>query len=147
MLPSILKNRNFILGSSFDDLFRNFNIRFPAFDRETDIMWKPSVDVHETEKDVTLEVELPGLNKKDIKIGVKDDILTISGERNHKKEETKDKNFSRVERHYGKFERSFCLTENVNAAGISAQYKNGLLTLTLPKTEKAIPKEIPISMN
>lgn len=146
MLPLFWTNRNSLLESSFSDLYETFSNGFPSHDKETDVLWKPSVDVHETEKDVTLDVELPGLNKENIKIDIKDDILTVSGERSHT-EETKEKNYTKTERLFGKFERSFYLPKNVNSDKISASYKDGLLILTIPKSEKAIHKEIPISVN
>ena len=86
------------------------------------------------------------MDKKDINVAVKENVLTISGERSHK-EETKEKNYYKVERQYGKFERSFHLPETVDSEKISASYKDGVLTLTIPKVEKAKPKEIPISVN
>lgn len=146
MLPSLFKKKDAQLYSSLYNLFNTFFSDYSSKENEPRVFLKPRTDIHETEKDITLDVELPGLNKKDITVSIKDDIITVSGERNHK-QETNTNNFSRVERHYGKFQRSFWLPDMVNSESISAKYSNGLLTLTLPKIEKAIPKEIPISVN
>ena len=145
MLPTLWRSRGSLLGPSLEDFVERFFYRWPSFERDTEVSWSPRVDVHETDKDILIGVELPGLDKKDIKVEVNNNTLTISGER---KRESKyeDAECCRVERLYGKFERTFGLPENVKTDKLSAEYKNGLLTLTLPKTEKAIPKEIAIEV-
>ena len=142
MLPSILRNRGALLN---DDFIERFFYGWPSFEKESDVSWVPRLDIHETEKEFVLDVEIPGMQKKDIKVGVKNNILTISGERK-KERETKEKDYSSVERHYGKFERSLTLSGAVNAEKIIADYKDGLLTLTLPKTEEAKPKELSVEV-
>eukprot|EP01035_Chromulina_nebulosa_P028465 gene28465-37573_t len=105
--------------------------------------FRPSVDVKETETSFELAFTLPGLEKEDVKIELKDNRLTVSGERKMEKEENNTR-YHRVETHYGSFSRSFMLPENVNADAIEAVFKNGILTLTLPKTEQVGPKTIAI---
>lgn len=106
--------------------------------------WRPAVDIEEGRNSVKITAELPGLQKKDIKISVDEDgVLTLSGERRFEKEE-KGKDYHRVERGYGSFTRSFTLPSNVNADKIDAKMEEGLLTITLPKKEEAKAKEIEI---
>lgn len=145
MLPDIWKNRGALAGPSMDDFIERFFYGWPAWNRETDMTWTPRVDVHETDTDILMDVEVPGLKKEDIKVEVKNNTLTISGERKYERE-SKEGESSRVERHYGKFERSFGLPETVAADKISAEYDSGVLQLKLPKTEKALPKEISVNV-
>ncbi len=95
----------------------------------------PHVDVVETEKSFELEFHLPGISKENINIDLKNDQLTVSGERKFENEENK-RNFKSVESYYGSFSRSFYLPENVNEEKIDATYKDGILRLVLPKDEK-----------
>jgi len=145
MLPEIWRNRGSLLGPSLDDFIEKFFYGWPTFDRDADYKWSPRVDIHETDKEIFIDVELPGIDKKDIKVEVKDNTLTISGERRSERK-TEDAQSCRVERHYGRFERSFGLPETVDTDKVAAEYRNGVLTLTLPKTEKAIPKEIRVEV-
>ncbi|MBN2029721.1 Hsp20/alpha crystallin family protein [bacterium] len=128
------------LPSEIDRFFSNW-----GFDQgNSDSVWSPSVDVVESEKNYEVVAEVPGLKKDDIRISIEDGYLTLSGERK-KEEESKDKNYHRIERSYGKFERSFRLPKEVDTESIKAQYKNGVLKVEIPKTEKVLPKEITIS--
>ena len=145
MLPSLWRKRGSMLGPSTDDFIERFFYGWPTFEKDTDVAWIPRVDVNETDKAVTIDVELPGIDKKDVKVEVRDNTLTISGERRSEKK-TEDENCCIAERHYGKFERTFSLTDSVDANNISAKYKDGVLTIALPKTEKAIPKEIAVEV-
>lgn len=146
LLPSLWRDKRSVMGPSADDFIEKFFYGWPSFESDTDISWAPRVDVHETDKEIDMDVEIPGMNKKDIKVSVKNGVLTLSGER--KREEKKEeKGYTKVERHYGKFERSFTLPETVDSGKISADYKDGLLKLRLPKTETAAPKEIAINVN
>lgn len=95
----------------------------------------PRVDIVENDKAFEIHVAVPGMNKEDFNIDLKDNFLTISGERKFT-EEKKDKNFHSIETQYGTFGRSFALPENVDAAKISATYVNGILLITVPKDEK-----------
>ena len=145
MLPSLFRNTRSLYRPSTEDYFDRYFYRWPSFKDETDTAWAPRVDINETDKEVTLDVELPGLEKKDVTVEVRDNTLTISGERTNEKK-TDDNYCRRVERHYGKFERTFSLSDEVDASKISAKYKNGVLSLALPKTEKALPKEITVEV-
>ena len=95
----------------------------------------PKVDVVEGDNAFELHVEVPGMNKEDFKIEVKDNYLTVSGERKLSSEKN-EKNFHSIETHYGSFSRSLALPDNVNADKINAKYNNGILELTVPKDEK-----------
>ena len=108
-------------------------------------VWTPSVDISETDNDIIVTAELPGVKKDDIKISLQDNVLTLRGEKKQEKEE-KNENFHRVERTYGMFQRSFTLPAPVDANKIKARFKDGVLKITLPKTEEAKMKEIPISV-
>ena len=105
--------------------------------------WTPAVDIAELDNQFVVKVELPGINKDDVKITLESNILTIRGE---KKEETdvKEENYHRVERTYGSFQRSFKLPTTVKGDNIDATYKDGILTVTLPKAEEAKPKQIEV---
>jgi len=145
MLPSLWRKRGALCGPSADDFIERFFYGWPTYEKDSDVAWIPRVDVNETDKEINIDVELPGIDKEDVKVEVRDNTLTISGERKSEKK-TEDENCSVAERHYGKFERSFTLTDGVDANRITAEYKNGVLTLGVPKTEKAIPKEIAVAV-
>lgn len=101
--------------------------------------WRPLVDIVEDEKEYLIKAELPEVKKEDAKVTIQDDVLTIAGERKYEKEE-KGKKYHRVERAYGSFERSFTLPEDADAAKIVAEFKDGVLKVHLPKSEKAKTK-------
>ena len=149
MLPSIWKRRGATFGPSADDFIERFFYGWPTFNRDfsrdNDVAWIPRVDVNETDKEVTIEAELPGIDKKDVKVEIQNNVLTISGERKSEKK-VEEENCYVAERHYGKFERTFTLSDTVDSNKISAEYKNGVLKLSLPKTEKALPKEISVEV-
>ncbi len=107
--------------------------------------WAPLVDIVEDDKNYVIKAELPGLKKEGIKVGVQDDVLTISGERKYEKEE-KDKKFHRIERAYGSFMRSFTIPEDSDGEEVSAEFKDGILRVHLPKTEKVKPKQIEVNV-
>ena len=106
----------------------------------------PAVDIIERDNEYVLEAEVPGLKKDEIRIDLKDGVLTISGERKYEDEEKKDK-YTRVERCYGSFTRSFTLPDHVETDKIDASYKDGVLSVTLPKGEKARPKAIDVKIH
>lgn len=108
--------------------------------------WHPRVDVAESENDFTVHAELPGLRKEDIQVTLEDNMLTITGERKDE-DEQKDKQFYRRERAYGTFKRTFGLGTEVDADKIAATYKDGLLILTLPKSEAAKPRQIDVTVS
>lgn len=107
--------------------------------------WSPLVDITEDDKEYLIKAEIPEMKKEDIKVNVNEDVLTISGERKYEKEE-KGKKYHRVERAYGSFMRSFTLPEDADAAKVSAEYKDGVLKVHLPKSEKAKPKSIEVKV-
>jgi HSP20 family protein len=109
------------------------------------IRWSPRVDIVEQDGGYELVADLPGLKKEDIKIEIEDNMLTLRGEKKLE-EEKKDRNYRLSERYYGEFVRTFALPENVNRDGIVAEFKDGVLTLEIPKTEKAKPKQIEVQV-
>ena len=129
-------------------LFNDFFGRVPSrFDTElSQSEWSPSVDISETKDEIMVKAEMPGMKKDDIKITLQDNVLTLRGERKQEKEE-KENNFYRIERYYGSFARSFNLPTVVQADRIKASYKDGILSITLPKAEEVKPKQIPIEIN
>ncbi|MFC1490639.1 Hsp20/alpha crystallin family protein [Candidatus Latescibacterota bacterium] len=145
MLPSIWRNNNSILSHSANDYFDSFFSAWPTFERDAEFKWSPRVDIRETDKEIILDFELPGIDKKDIKVEVIDNRISISGER---KQEKKEENVEshRIERRYGKYERTFSLPDTIKNDKISAEYKDGILTVNLKKTEKVIPKEIAVEV-
>jgi len=107
--------------------------------------WAPLVDIAEDDKNYLIKAEIPGINKEEIKVGIQDDVLTISGESKYEKEE-KDKKFHRIERAYGSFARSFTLPEDSDGEKISAEFKDGILNVRLPKTAKVKPKQVEVKV-
>ena len=112
-------------------------------DADTD-NWTPSVDISETDNGFEVRAELPGVAKDDLSVSVKDNFLTLSGEKRQENSED-TQNFRRVERHYGSFQRRFALPPDVAADDIKADYTDGVLTLSIPKPEVAKPTEVPIT--
>ncbi len=107
--------------------------------------WAPSVDVLETAEEFQIKAELPEVKKEDIKVSVDEGVLRIEGERKHEKEE-KGKRYHRVERSYGSFLRTFTLPENVDSSKVRAEYKDGLLNVRVPKSEKAATRAIDVKV-
>ena len=108
--------------------------------------WAPLVDIVEDAKEYLIKAELPEVKKEEIKVGVQDDVLTITGERKYEKEE-KGKKYHRVERAYGSFARSFTVPEDADGAKVTAEFKDGILKVHLPKTEEAKPKTIEVKVS
>jgi HSP20 family protein len=104
----------------------------------------PRVDVRELEKEFVLRAELPGLSKDDVKLAIENRVLTISGEKKYERKEA-DHNVHIQETAYGEFSRSFNLGDGIDETKIKADYKDGILTVTLPKSEKAVARQIEIS--
>ena len=107
--------------------------------------WMPTVDISETEGEYLIKAELPEVRKEDVKVTVENGVLTLQGERRQEKEE-KGKRFHRVECSYGSFVRSFTLPESVDESSVKAEYKDGVLNLHLPKSEKVKPKAIDVKV-
>lgn len=137
------------LGSLENRLERFFGLPFPSRNGEKESMtvaqWTPLVDISEDDKEYLVKAELPELKKEEVKVSVENGELTISGERKSEKEE-KGKKFHRIERSYGSFLRSFTLPESVSGDKVSAEFKDGMLTVHLPKDEKAKPKTIEVKV-
>ncbi|HPE69901.1 MAG TPA: Hsp20/alpha crystallin family protein [Thermotogota bacterium] len=109
----------------------------------------PSVDVYETEKDYSFEFELPGMKKDDIEVNVENDVLTVQSKVKEEKEEDREvegRKYHVVERKMGTFKRQFMVPENASPEGIKAKFENGILVLTLPKKEEALPKSISVDI-
>jgi len=107
--------------------------------------WAPSLDLSETKDNFVVKAEVPGMNAKDINISLTGDLLTIKGEKKQEKEE-KEEDYHLVERSYGAFSRSVRLPTEVESSKIEASYKNGILNITLPKSEKVKAKEVKIKV-
>src|SRR3954454_3309626 len=105
----------------------------------------PPVDVYEDEHNVTLKIEVPGIDEKDIDVQIENNLLTVHGERKFEKEE-KEENFRRVERQYGSFTRSFALPSTVNPDQVQAHYDKGILKIQLAKKAEAKPKQIKVNV-
>jgi HSP20 family protein len=128
------------LRREIDQLFEDFTKGFPAL-RERELL--PSTDVAETDKTIEITAELPGLEEKDVKINLSDNLLTISGEKKAEKEE-KDKNYRRIERSYGAFSRTVELPFGVNPDAITATLSKGVLKVTVQKPAQAAAKKIEV---
>ncbi|MDD5385057.1 MAG: Hsp20/alpha crystallin family protein [Gallionella sp.] len=108
--------------------------------------WAPSVDISETDTAYLIKGEIPGVKKEDVKVTIQDGMLTIQGERKQEKEE-KGKKFHRVECSYGSFTRSFRVPGDADENSVKAEFKDGMLNVTLAKSEKAKPKSINVSVS
>jgi HSP20 family protein len=111
----------------------------------TSSSFAPAVDVYEDEHNVTLKIEVPGIDEKDIDVRIENNTLTVHGERKIEKEE-KEENYRRVERQYGSFTRTFNLPPTVDAEKVQADYDKGVLNITLPKKAEAKPKQIKVNV-
>jgi HSP20 family protein len=107
--------------------------------------WAPAVDIYETENELVLKADLPDINEKDLDIRVENNMLIIRGERKFEQKVEQD-NYLRVERSYGSFSRSFALPNSVNTEAIKAEYRNGVLTVEMPKRAESKPKQVKIAV-
>ena len=124
----------------FDDAGSTWRTDEPA----ATTSWSPSVDIFETEGEIVVKAELPGMDRKDIQLNLENNVLSLRGERKFQKE-TKDDNYHRIERSYGVFSRSFSIPATVDEERIRADYKDGVLKIVLPKKDQAKPKQIKIA--
>lgn len=108
--------------------------------------WAPSVDISETDAAYLVRAEIPGVKKEDVEVTIQDGMLTIQGERKQETEE-KGKKFHRVERCYGSFMRSFQMPDDADAEKVTAEFKDGMLNITLTKSEKAKPRQVNVSVS
>ncbi len=134
----------------FEDMAERMNrlvTRNPAGTEEALVTadWAPIVDIQETDKEYLIKAELPEVKKEDVKITIKDGVLTVEGERRQEKEE-KDKKFHRVERSYGKFVRSFTMPVDADEKSVKADFKEGVLNVHLAKSEAAKPKTVEVKV-
>lgn len=128
----------------FDDTIRTL---YPTDCEELEKgTWAPAVDIYETNDSFVVSADLPGLNKDEIQIDLKDNTLTLKGEKKFEEKVSKD-NYIRVERSYGSFVRSFTLPQNVDPEKIKAKYKEGVLEVTIPKKEETKPKQIKVELS
>lgn len=143
LIPSRERKQLERFRSEMDSLFDRFfdwrPLAFTVRERE----WMPKVDVSETDKEVIVKAEIPGMEAKDIDISMRGRVLTLKGEKKSEKEE-KEENYHRVERRYGSFSRAFELPADVDSAKVKATYKDGVLKLNLPKTKEQTVKKIEI---
>ena len=135
------------LSTLQDQFNRLFNESFRNHPEESALTtWAPAVDIYETPNELVVKADLPDVNEKDIDVRVENNLLTIRGERKFEKS-VSEENYLRVERTYGAFSRSFSLPNTVNAESIGAEYKNGVLTVTLPKREESKPRQVKVTVN
>lgn len=130
------------MNRMFDNFF-GMPRKVEKSDRE--LYWTPRVNVEETDEQFEVTAELPGLNKGDVKIEVKDHVMTFTGEKKTENEK-KDRNVHLYERAYGKFCRTFTLPDNVDVDNIAAEFKDGILRIDMPKTEEAKPRQIEVQV-
>jgi HSP20 family protein len=140
---SVAANPFLSLQREIDRLFDDFTRGFPTIADTGPAKLMPSIDVTETDKEIEITAELPGLEEKDVQINLSDNLLTIRGEKKAEKEQ-KDKNYRIVERSYGSFERTLELPEGVNADAIKANISKGILKVTVPKPVPAQSKKIEV---
>ena len=146
MRTSISRFEPFRTNSLQEQISRLFNEAFERSADESSITtWAPAVDIFETEQELVVKADLPDIKPEELDIRVENNILTIRGERKFEKK-VNESNYLRVERAYGSFSRSFSLANTVNSEAIKAEYKDGVLTLTVPKREEAKPKQIKVNV-
>ena len=134
------------VSSLQDQINRLFSETFDRSSGEANLTtWAPPVDIYETEHELVVKADLPVVKPEDLDIRVENNILTIRGQRRFEKKVNED-NYLRVERAYGSFSRSFSLANTVNTEAIKADYKDGVLSLSVPKREEAKPKQIKVNV-
>ena len=130
-----------------DEMNRLFMTSIPRGFGEEDMAsggWSPSVDIFESEKEIVLEAELPGMKREEFDVSIENNVITLKGERKFERKDEGD-NYHRVERAYGSFTRSFSLPRSVSADGTTADFKNGVLRVTLPKKAETSARKIEVS--
>lgn len=130
-----------------DQVNRLFESTFPSRPDDSALAtWSPAVDIYETPNELVLKADLPDIDEKDLDVRIESNMLTVRGERKFE-QSIKEDNYLRVERAYGSFSRSFSLPNTVNAEAIQAQYRNGVLTVTMPKRAESKPKQVKVSVS
>ena len=132
------------LQERMNRLFEDANRGWRADEPSATTSWSPAVDIYETESEIIVQAEVPGMERKDIELTLENNVLTLKGERRFEKE-GKDENYHRIERSYGSFSRAFSIPAMVDEKVIKADYKEGVLAIILPKKEKARAKQINIT--
>ena len=132
-----------ILQERMNRLFEDAGRGYRGDEAAATTTWSPAVDIFETENDIMVKAELPGIERKDITLNLDNNVLTLKGERKFEKE-TRQENYHRIERAYGGFSRAFSIPAIVDEEKIRADYKDGILTIALPKKEQVKPKQIKI---
>lgn len=134
------------LSALQEQVNRLFQSNFPSRgDQFALTAWVPAVDVYETEDELVIKADLPDVSEKDLDVRVENNMLNIHGERKFE-QKVKEENYLRTERAYGSFSRSFSLPNSVNTEGVKAEYKDGVLTITLPKRAESKPKQVKIAV-
>jgi len=133
-----------VLQDRMNRLFEDAGRGWRGSEPSATTAWSPAVDIFETEGEIVVKAELPGMERKDITLNLEKNVLTLKGERRFDKE-TKEENYHRVERAYGGFSRSFSIPATVDDEKIKADYKDGVLKIILPKKEQLKPKQIQIA--
>jgi HSP20 family protein len=133
------------LSSLRNDLDRLFDLSWSGRDSGLFSGWSPALDVFDEKDHFVVNAELPGMKKEEIELSFQDGVLSISGERKQTTEKTEGETY-RSERYFGKFQRSVTLPVAVDSSKISASYKDGILSVTLPKSEAAKPKQIQVNV-
>jgi HSP20 family protein len=136
-LSTLQERMNRLFRESYNEAGRDESLSTSSF--------APAVDVYEDEHTVTLKIEVPGIDEKDIDVRIENNLLTVHGERKIEKEE-KEENYRRVERQYGSFTRTFTLPTTVDSENVSASYDKGVLKVALPKKAEAKPKQIKVNI-
>lgn len=133
--------------SNFQDQFNRLfePTREGQADNSALTSWAPAVDIYENENELVIKADLPEIDEKNLDVRVENNTLTVRGERKFE-QEVKEENYLRVERAYGSFSRSFSLPSSVNTEAIKADYKNGVLTVALPKRAESKPKQVKINV-
>jgi HSP20 family protein len=147
-MTRLTRTRNRNLNSLQNEIDRVFDRFFPSREQTQEssssrAVWRPQMDLTETDESYRLHLDMPGMSKDELKISYQDNELVVSGERESTHTD-EDEEFVRVERSFGQFRRSFTLPRTVDADNIDATYDNGVLTVTVPKTEKVKPRQIEI---
>jgi HSP20 family protein len=142
LVPYIRRSETPMTNGLFEDFFNDFP--FTSYTSEQKENWIPAVDILEKESTLILRAELPGMSEKQIDLKLEGNTLTLKGERRMDKDDKKN-NYHRVESFYGSFTRSFRLPETVDLEKITADYKDGVLTVTIPQRPEIRSREIPVS--
>ncbi len=141
MIPGTLLNPH--TGVLPFDVFRSFG---PMFDKHWPFTaWTPPCDIYEADKEIVLKMELPEMRKEDVHVTLENNVLTVRGERKFE-EAVNRENYHRIEREYGEFTRNFTLPTFVEGTKVLAEFKEGMLTITLPKNAAAIPRQIEVKV-